>query len=135
MKTVKSEKELNIARSEFIKSFNFIVGILRMNGLSRKIAVDLALMTLLGERASIRNASITFRLNYANLLKTLENLENTWSDYLEALSKVIIGPVVVIIDDTFDHKLYSRVEQASTGTTSRGAPRTRDSSLAYKSSQ
>ncbi len=29
---------------------------------------------------------------------------------LEALSKVIIGPVVVIIDDTFDHKLYSRVE-------------------------
>ncbi len=67
-------------------------------------------MTLIGGRASIRNASITFKLNYTNLLKTLENLENTWSDYLEALSKVIVGPVVVIIDDTFDHKLYSRVE-------------------------
>ena len=38
MKTVKSEKELDIARSEFIKSFNFVVGTLRMNGLSRKVA-------------------------------------------------------------------------------------------------
>ncbi len=104
------EKELDIARTEFIKSFNHLIGTLRMNGLSRKVAVGLALMTLIGGRASIRNASITFKLNYANLLKTLENLENTWRDYLEALSKVIIGPVVVIIDDTFDHKLYSRVE-------------------------
>ncbi|WP_016732442.1 hypothetical protein [Saccharolobus islandicus] len=107
---MKSEKELDIARTEFIKSFNYLIGTLRMNGLSRKVAVGLALMTLIGGRASIRNASITFKLNYANLLKTLENLENTWRDYLEALSKVIVGPVVVIIDDTFDHKLYSRVE-------------------------
>ncbi len=107
---MKSEKELDIARSEFIKSFNFVVGTLRMNGLSRKVAVGLALMALIGGRASIRNASITFGLNYANLLKALEDLEDTWNDYLETLSKVIVGPVVVIVDDTFDHKLYSRVE-------------------------
>jgi len=84
---VKFERELNIARSEFIKSFNSLVGILRMNGLSRKVAVGLALMALIGGRASIRNASITFGLNYANLLKALESLEDAWSDYLEALSR------------------------------------------------
>ena len=37
------------------------------------------------------------------MLKALENLEDTWSDHLKALSKVIV-------DDTSDHKLYSRVE-------------------------
>ncbi|QIW24484.1 ISNCY family transposase [Sulfolobus sp. S-194] len=107
---MKSEKKLDIARSEFIKSFNSLVGILRMNGLSRKVSLGLTLMALIGGRASIRNTSITFGLNYANLLKALEDLENTWRDYLETLRKVIVGPVVVIIDDTFDHKPYSRIE-------------------------
>ena len=107
---MKYEKELVVARSEFVKAFNSVVGILRMNGLSRKVAVALALMAIIEGRASIRNVADTFNLNYPNLLKALEELEEAWKDYLQALSKVITGPVVVIIDDTFDHKPYSRVD-------------------------
>ncbi len=65
-------KELDVARSEFIRVFNFVVGTLRMERLSRKVALGLALMALIGGRTSIRNASISFGLNYANLLKALE---------------------------------------------------------------
>ncbi|MCH4816197.1 MAG: hypothetical protein QXY87_09175 [Saccharolobus sp.] len=34
---MKSKKELDIARSELIKSFNSLAGILKMKGLSRKV--------------------------------------------------------------------------------------------------
>ncbi len=61
---MKHEKELEIARSEFIKAFNSVVGIIRMNRLSRKVTVSLALMALIGGRVRIRNTAITFRLNY-----------------------------------------------------------------------
>ncbi|QXJ28874.1 hypothetical protein J5U23_01743 [Saccharolobus shibatae B12] len=37
MKSAKSEKKLDIARSELIKSFNSLAGILKMKGLSRKV--------------------------------------------------------------------------------------------------
>ncbi|AWR99165.1 transposase [Metallosphaera hakonensis] len=107
------ENELDVARSEFIRAFNFVTGILRMKRLSRKVALGLALMVLIGGRASIRNASISFGLNYANLLRALEHLEEAWGKYLEALRALIVGPVVVIVDDTFDHKLYSRVESVA----------------------
>ncbi|BFI76747.1 transposase [Sulfurisphaera ohwakuensis] len=105
------EKKVEVARNEFIKAFNHLVGILKMKGLSRKVALGLALMALIGGRASIRNTAITFGLNYTNLLEALERLEEAWKNYLDTLSKTIVGPVVVIIDDTFDHKPYSRVEE------------------------
>lgn len=87
---MKHEKELEIARREFIKAFNHLIGILRMKGLRRKVALGLALMTLIGGRASIRNTAITFGLNYPNLLKALEELEEAWKDYLERLSRTQI---------------------------------------------
>ncbi|WP_168364232.1 hypothetical protein [Metallosphaera hakonensis] len=46
-------------------------------------------------------------------MRALEYLEDAWGKYLEALRALIVGPVVVIVDDTFDHKLYSRVEDVS----------------------
>ncbi len=41
MKIVKSQKEneLDVARSKFIRAFNFVTGILRMKRLSRKVAL------------------------------------------------------------------------------------------------
>ncbi|BCU68791.1 hypothetical protein KN1_00880 [Stygiolobus caldivivus] len=94
-KFINNENELHKAKNEFIKAFNFLVGILVMAGLSRKTALTLSLTPLTGGRASTKNTSNTFKLNYPNLLEALEHLENTWEDYLQALRKQITGPVIV----------------------------------------
>jgi len=107
---VKSVKELDAASEEFRRTFNFLLGMLRMKGLSRKVALGFAFMALIGWRASVRNAALTFGLNYANLLDALGRLEDAWGKYVDALKGVVERPVVVIVDDTFDHNLYSRVE-------------------------
>ncbi|BCU69615.1 hypothetical protein KN1_09120 [Stygiolobus caldivivus] len=109
-KFINNENELHKAKNEFIKAFNFLVGILVMAGLNKRTALSLALTPITGGRASIRNTSKTFQLNYPNLLEALERLENAWEDYLQTLRKQITGPVIVITDDTFDHKPYSRVK-------------------------
>ncbi|BDC18743.1 hypothetical protein HS5_16330 [Acidianus sp. HS-5] len=44
-------KELVVAKSEFVNAFNSVVGIMRTNGLDRKVAVALALMALIGRQA------------------------------------------------------------------------------------
>ena len=50
----------------------------------------------------MRNAAETFGLDYANLLEALGELEDAWRDYLEVLSGLVKGQVV-IVDDTVDH--------------------------------
>ena len=70
-------------------------------------------MVLVGERASVKNAAETFGLIHANLLKALGELEDAWRDYLEVLSRLVKGEVAVIIDDTVDHKEYSRGKDVS----------------------
>ena len=77
MKRAKSKKgkELDVVRSEFIRAFNFVTRLIRMNRPSRKVTLGLVQMVLSGVRISIQNASITFGLNYGNLLKALEYLE------------------------------------------------------------
>ena len=57
-------------------------------------------MVLVGERASVKNATETFGLIHANLLEALGELDDAWG--LEALSGLVKGQVV-IIDDTADH--------------------------------
>ena len=72
------------------------------NGRSRKVGLALVLTVLVGGRVSVRNAAETFGLDYANLLEALGELEDAWRDYLEVLSGLVKGQVV-IIDDTVDH--------------------------------
>jgi len=50
----------------------------------------------------VRNAAETFWLDYANLLEALGELDDAWRDYLEVLSGLVKGQVV-IVDDTVDH--------------------------------
>ena len=57
---------------------NQVLGIVRRNGRSRRVGLGLALMTLLGGRASVRNAAETFGLDYANLLEALGELDDAW---------------------------------------------------------
>ena len=64
-------------------------------------------MVLTGGRASVKNAAETLGLDYANLLGTLGELDDAWRDDLEVLSGLVKGQIV-IIDDTVDHKEYSR---------------------------
>ncbi|EHP70122.1 Archaeal putative transposase ISC1217 [Metallosphaera yellowstonensis MK1] len=66
-----------------------------------------------GWGASVRNAAETFGLDYANLLEALGELEDAWRDYLEVLSGLVKGQVAVIVDDTVDHKEYSRGKDVS----------------------
>jgi len=105
--------QVEYAKERLVKAVNQVLGVVRRNGKSRKVGLALALMTLVGGRASVRNAAETFGLDYANLLEALGELDNAWRDYLEALSGLVKGQVVVIIDDTVDHKEYSRGKDVS----------------------
>ena len=58
----------------------------------------------------MRNAAETFGLDYANLLEALGELGDAWG--LEVLSGLVKGQIV-IIDDTVDHKEYSRGKDVS----------------------
>ncbi|QGA54313.1 hypothetical protein GFS03_06885 [Sulfolobus sp. E5-1-F] len=62
----------------------------------------------------MKNISETFNLDY-NLLKALEEVEKAWTNYLDKLRELIKGPVVIIIDDTFDHKEYARARNRASG--------------------
>ena len=105
--------QVELAKEDLIKAVNQVLGIVRRNGRSRKVGLALVLMVLLGGRASVRNAAETFELDYANLLEALGELEDAWRDYLEVLSGLVKGEVAVIIDDTVDHKEYSRGRDVS----------------------
>jgi len=107
------KEKVELARERLIKAVNQVLGVVRRNGRSRKVGLALALMVLLGGRSSVRNAAETFRLDYANLLEALGELHDAWRDYLEVLSGLVKGEVAVIIDDTVDHKEYSRGKDVS----------------------
>ena len=70
------------------------------------------LTVLVGGTASVRNAAETFGLDYSNLLEALGELHDAWRNYLEVLSGLVKGQIV-IIDDTVDHKEYSRGKDVS----------------------
>ncbi|MFP3203082.1 MAG: hypothetical protein RXR43_12945 [Sulfolobus sp.] len=105
--------QIELAKKRLVKAVNQVLGVVRRNGRSRKVGLALALMTLVGGRASVRNAAETFWLDYANLLEALGELGDAWMDYLKALSELVKGQVVIIIDDTVDHKEYSRGKDVS----------------------
>jgi len=107
------KEQIKLAKERLVKAVNQVLGVVRRNGRSRKVGLALALMTLLGGRTSVRNAAETFGLDYANLLEALGELDNAWRDYLKALSGLVKGQVTVIIDDTVDHKEYSRGKDVS----------------------
>ncbi|BBD73483.1 hypothetical protein HS1genome_1872 [Sulfodiicoccus acidiphilus] len=50
-------------RAEFRRAFNSLLGVLRLEGLSRRVALGLALLGLIGGRVSVSNAVLTFGLN------------------------------------------------------------------------
>ena len=105
--------QIELAKERLVKAVNQVLGIVRRNGRSRRVGLALALMTLLGGRASVKNAAETFGLDYANLLEALGELHDAWRDYLKVLSGLVKGEVAVIIDDTVDHKEYSRGKDVS----------------------
>ncbi|MEJ2780410.1 transposase [Stygiolobus sp. CP850M] len=105
--------QVEYAKERLVKAVNQVLGIVRRNGRSRRVGLALVLMTLLGGRASVKNAAETFGLDYANLLEALGELEDAWRDYLKVLSGLVKGEVAVIIDDTVDHKEYSRGKDVS----------------------
>ena len=113
MKMQNGKGMIQISRENLVKAVNQVLGVVRRNGRGRKVGLALALMVLLGGRSSVRNAAETFRLDYANLLEALGELHDAWRDYLEVLSGLVKGQVVVIIDDTVDHKEYSTVDPKS----------------------
>jgi len=102
---------IELARERLVKAVNQVLGVVRRNGRSRKVGLALVLMVLLGGRSSVRNAAETFGLDYANLLEALGELDDAWG--LEVLSGLVKGQVAVIIDDTVDHKEYSRGKDVS----------------------
>ncbi|QGA69366.1 hypothetical protein [Sulfolobus sp. E11-6] len=61
------------AKTELVNTINFVVGTLRMQGLTKKV-IALALIAFISDRASVKNISETFNLDY-NLLKALEEVE------------------------------------------------------------
>jgi len=89
-----------LAKEDLIKAVNRL-GVVRRNGRSRKVGLALVLMVLIDGRASVRNAAETFGLE-RELLEALGELHDAWRDYLEVLSGLVKGQVV-IIDDTADH--------------------------------
>ncbi|MEJ2770568.1 transposase [Stygiolobus sp. CP8521M] len=105
--------QVEYAKERLVKAVNQVLGVIRRNGRSRKVRLALALMVLLGGRSSVKNAAETFGLDYANLLEALGELKDAWRDYLKVLSGLVKGEVVVIIDDTVDHKEYSRGKDVS----------------------
>ncbi|EHP71331.1 Archaeal putative transposase ISC1217 [Metallosphaera yellowstonensis MK1] len=113
MKMTNRKGQVEYAKEDLIKAVNQVLGIVRRNGRSRKVGLALVLMVLLGGRSSVRNAAETFGLDYANLLEALGELDGAWRDYLEVLSGLVKGQVAVIIDDTVDHKEYSRGKDVS----------------------
>ena len=118
--------QVEYAKERLVKAVNQVPGVVRRNGRSRKVGLALVLMVLLGGRSSVRNAAETFGLDYANLLEALGELHDAWR--LEVLSGLVKGQVAVIIDDTVDHKEYSRGKDVSpTGTTGSTATPTGDS--------
>ncbi|MEJ2772179.1 transposase [Stygiolobus sp. CP859M] len=98
--------QVEYAKERLVKAVNQVLGVIRRNGRSRKVELALVLMTLLGGRASVKNAAETFGLDYANLLEALGELHDAWR--LEVLSGLVKGEVVVIIDDTVDHNAPGR---------------------------
>ena len=54
------------------------------------------------------------RTELRELVEGVECLEDAWG-YPEALRALVVGSVVVIVDDTSDHKLYARVKGESSG--------------------
>ena len=107
--------QIELAKEKLVKAVNQVLSIVRRKGRSRKVGLALVLMILLGGRATVKNAAETFGLDYANLLEALGELHNAWRDYLEVLSGLVKGEVAVIIDDTVDHKEYSRGKDVSMG--------------------
>ena len=75
------KEKVELARERLIKAVNQALGVVRRNRRSRKVGLALVLMTLLGGRASVRNAAETFGLDYANLLEALGELHDAWRDY------------------------------------------------------
>jgi len=67
-------------------------------------------MVLVGGRARVRNGAETFGLE-RELLEALGELDDAWG--LEVLSGLVKGQVAVIVDDTVDHKEYSRGKDVS----------------------
>ena len=113
MKMSNRKGQVELAKERLVKAVNQVLGVIRRNGRSKKVELALVLMTLLGGRASVKNVAETFGLDYANLLEALGELHDAWKDYLKVLSGLVKGEVVVIIDDTVDHKEYSRGKDAS----------------------
>jgi Archaeal putative transposase ISC1217. len=105
--------QIELAKKKLVKAVNQVLGVIRRNERSRKVELALALMVLLGGRASVKNVAETFGLDYANLLEALGELHDAWRDYLKVLSGLVKGEVAVIIDDTVDHKEYSRGKDVS----------------------
>jgi hypothetical protein len=103
--------QVEYAKERLVKAVNQVLGVVRRKGRSRKVGLAHVLIVLLDGRTSVRNASETFGLDYANLLEALGELEDAWG--LEVLSGLVKGQVVVIIDDTVDHKEYSRGKDVS----------------------
>ncbi|MEJ2778677.1 ISNCY family transposase, partial [Stygiolobus sp. RP850M] len=81
--------QVELAKERLVKAVNQVLGVVRRNGRSRKVGLALVLMTLLGGRASVKNAAETFGLDYANLLEALGELEDAWKDYLKVLSGLV----------------------------------------------
>ena len=77
---------IELARERLVKAVNQVLGVVGRNGRSRKVGLALVLMVLVGGRASVRNVTETFGLDYANLLEALGELDDAWRDYLEVLS-------------------------------------------------
>ena len=98
--------QIELARERLVKAVNQVLGVVRGKGRSRKVRLALALMVLVGGRASVRNAAETFGLDYANLLEALGELDDAWG--LEVLSGLVKGQIV-IIDDTVDHNAPGRL--------------------------
>jgi Archaeal putative transposase ISC1217. len=105
--------QVKYAKEMLIKAVNQALGIVRRKGRIRKVGLALVLMTLVSGRTSVRKAAETFGLDYANLLEALGELHDAWRDYLEVLSVLVKVQMVVIIDDTVDHKEYSRGKDVS----------------------
>jgi hypothetical protein len=113
MKMSNRKGQVEYAKERLVKAVNQVLGVIRRNGRSRKVELALVLMVLLAGRTSVKNAAETFGLDYANLLEALGELHNAWRDYLKVLSGLVKGEVAVIIDDTVDHKEYSRGKDVS----------------------
>ncbi|EHP71117.1 Archaeal putative transposase ISC1217 [Metallosphaera yellowstonensis MK1] len=72
--------QIEFARERLVKAVNRL-GVVRRNGRSRKVGLALVLTVLVGGRASVRNATETFGLDYANLLEALGELDDAWRDW------------------------------------------------------